>query len=577
MMRDAFAPSAKLVLSTVLPIAALLCAVWVALCPPLHAQDAGNAKSPAPNPPGVTTSSTSAPTASAPPSSVVIAPAAPVGPTLANAVLLYRAGDYEKSSSEYAAIIAANPNSPVAYAGLARVYVKQAKLAGGSGRSEQSYRARTHQSAQPHRARRGLLPVGKIIEAESEFVPIIKSGQAYARAYLGEARVSRASSFYKQAKRLIDVAHELDSGDPEIASFWMNEQSLEERIKAVKDELADPKTTDPKRKAELEQSLAFLNDADNRHGSCQPASNLTSVEIPFVMLLNDPNTYRAVGLKVDVNGTSADLMLDTGSTGILIGRRVAEKVGVTRVASTTIGGIGDRGDQSGYVGHVDSIRVGPLEFRDCYIEVSDRKTTVDDDGLIGADLFHHFLVDLDFSGRKFRLSELPALSDATAQTSPGDSKAAPQLHDRYIAPEMKSYTPVYRFGHSLLIPTRLNDQVTSLFLIDSGSTFNMMSPAAARMVTKVGGDANTTIKGLSGTVKNVYRADQATLTFGHLKQQNQDITAFDTSAISNSVGTEVSGILGFSTLGLLDVKIDYRDGLVDFTFDQQKWCRGKCR
>src|SRR5271167_2843817 len=61
------------------------------------------------------------------------------------------------------------------------------------------------------------------------------------------------------------------------------------------------------------------------------------------------------------------------------------------------------------------------------------------------------------------------------------------------------------------------------------------------------------------------------------KQQNHDSTSFDTSSISNSVETEISGILGFSTLGLLDVNIDYRDGLVDFTFDQQKWCRGACR
>jgi hypothetical protein len=38
------------------------------------------------------------------------------------------------------------------------------------------------------------------------------------------------------------------------------------------------------------------------------------------------------------------------------------------------------------------------------------------------------------------------------------------------------------------------------------------------------------------------------------------------SNISHSVGTEISGTLGFNLLSMLDIKIDYRDGLVDFVY-----------
>lgn len=548
-----------------LSVIAGLTVVQLGLCSALRAQDVSSGKAPASSTVIVTTSDASA-----------TAPALPSGPSLASAVLLYRARDYEKAAGEYNALIAANPNSAIAYSGLARVYLKQVKLADALTVANKAVALEPDNPLSHIALGEVYFRSGKISEAEGEFIPIVKSGRAFARAFLGEARASWASSYYRQGKRLIDIAHTLDPGDPDIVDFWMNTESNSDRIKAIKEELADSTNPDPKRREELEQALEFLNDAQTRNSSCRLASKITSVEMPFAMLLNDPNTYRAVGLKVDINGSSATLMVDTGATGILVGRRVAEKAGVTHVAKTSIGGIGDRGDQSGYIGHVDSIRIGGVEFRDCYIEVSDRKTTVGDDGLVGADLFHNFLVDLDFSGRKFRLSPLPARADVGAPSSRTDSQDAPDLHDRYIAPEMKSYSAVYRFGHNLLVPTRLNSSVTSLFLIDSGSTFNMISPEAARGVTKVASDSNTTVKGLSGSVKNVYRADQATLTFGHLRQQNQDITAFDTSALSNSMGTEVSGILGFSTLGLLDVKIDYRDGLVDFTFDQQKWCKGKC-
>jgi hypothetical protein len=37
-----------------------------------------------------------------------------------------------------------------------------------------------------------------------------------------------------------------------------------------------------------------------------------------------------------------------------------------------------------------------------------------------------------------------------------------------------------------------------------------------------------------------------------------------------SVGTEISGALGFATLNLLELKIDYRDGLVDLSYDPNR-------
>jgi hypothetical protein len=97
------------------------------------------------------------------------------------------------------------------------------------------------------------------------------------------------------------------------------------------------------------------------------------------------------------------------------------------------------------------------------------------------------------------------------------------------------------------------------------------APAAAREVTKVHGDSSITIKGLSGNVKKVYSADKAILQFGHLRQENQDMVAIDFTRISDNIGTEISGTLGFTLLRFLDIKIDYRDGLVDFEYDRKRW------
>ena len=264
------------------------------------------------------------------------------------------------------------------------------------------------------------------------------------------------------------------------------------------------------------------------------------------------------------NGTPAHLLLDTGAGGILIDHKLAEKAGVEHVVESSIRGIGDKGAVGSYVGHVDKIQIGDIEFQDCNIQVADQSSVIGSEGLIGAVVFSRFLVDLDMRDRKLRLSELPArpneaATEAALESGQGRTRT-PRFSDRYIAPEMKSYTPVFRFNHMLLIPTKLNDSVTKLFLIDTGAFNNIVSPDAAREVTQVSDDPRMHVKGISGNVNNVYSGDELTLTFSNMRQKNQDIVAVDMKGLSDGAGTEISGTLGFAMLRMLDIKIDYRDG-----------------
>src|SRR5437660_1062807 len=146
-----------------------------------------------------------------------------------------------------------------------------------------------------------------------------------------------------------------------------------------------------------------------------------------------------------------------------------------------------------------------------------------------------------------------------------------RFRDRIIPPELKDFTIVYRFNHMLLIPTRINELPSKLFLIDTGAFSDTISPAAAREATNVRSDSNIRVKGLNGSVKDVFTADELTLTFSHFKQPARDMVAFDTSGISRSTGTEISGTLGFAMLYQMDLKIDYRDGIVDFIYNPNRF------
>jgi hypothetical protein len=72
----------------------------------------------------------------------------------------------------------------------------------------------------------------------------------------------------------------------------------------------------------------------------------------------------------------------------------------------------------------------------------------------------------------------PPLATKQNQPTPHSQFHLQVPQDRYIAPEMQSYTRIYRFGHDLLIPTSIGKVPNKLFLMDTGAMFNFISPAA---------------------------------------------------------------------------------------------------
>ena len=91
------------------------------------------------------------------------------------------------------------------------------------------------------------------------------------------------------------------------------------------------------------------------------------------------------------------------------------------------------------------------------MEVSEKRSIIGDDGLIGADVFSDYLITIDFLWQKLKLQELPrrpgdpegeaTLVSRDTADDEGASRHAPQ--DRYVSPDMQAYTKVFRFGHEL--------------------------------------------------------------------------------------------------------------------------------
>ena len=530
---------------------------------------------------------------------------APDKSELAAADQLYRSGKFAEAADKYQAILTADDTLVPAQSGLIHALLRQQKIDEASRAADKALAAQPNSAALFAAMGDVQFRLAEMPEAEKSYLKALKVDPKELHAYLGLARLHNAFSLRRRAYDELKAAYSLAPNDPDVQRLWFDRLGRRERIAAIETYLAGAHPDDPEETEYLQHYLAFLKaTVDQPIHTCKLISKIEQTDTNLERMLRDPRHISGYGLVVKLNDHNDRLLLDTGASGILIGRKSAEKAGLKRISAVRYQGIGDKGAQGGYLALADRIRVGELEFTDCVVHVAERRSLADEDGLVGADVFSSYLIDIDFPSEKLRLSPLPKRPDdtvaPTALNSEGESRSnpddksggpsdqraesagdtsksantAPAPHlprDRYVAPEMKDWTPVFRFGHELLITTLVNNSKPMLFLIDTGSGVNFLSTRAGHEVTKISSDANVHVKGLSGTVNDVYRADNATLQFGRFAQKNQNIVTLDLSNLSKHTGTEVSGILGFQLLHMLQVKIDYRDGLVDFAYDPKRW------
>ena len=479
--------------------------------------------------------------------------------------------DYDRAVVLYQAQLQQKPNDPTLIAGLAEVLLRQQKVAEAEDLVQKAL-AQAPQSAVL------MVALGEVQYragtpwlASATVDASIKLDPCNPQARLLSARLLRLNSYYATAAKEIATAHALDPTNPRIRSRWLETLPMKERIAELEAYLASANGEDPETLRRLQFYLAFLKQqAIEPHKACRLVSATDTAEIPFVNLMRDATHIRAFGLDVKLNDHDARLQIDTGASGLLISRSVADHAGLKQFSATEVGGIGSQGRKDAYTTFADDIKIGSLEFKDCTVEVVGKGSVADSDGLIGMDVLSHFLVTLDYPMRKLLLAPLPprpndtsglkptletrgnANQDESADTAaaaPAPKPAAHGPYDRYIAPEMKDWTHVYRIGHDLLLPASLNNSPLKLFIVDTGAFATTVNPEVAREVTKVHSENNITVHGISGKVDKVYTADNITFRFANISQQVQEVVAFSTSTVSKNLNMEVAGFIGYHCTG----------------------------
>ena len=402
--------------------------------------------------------------------------------------------------------------------------------------------------------------------AEAAYKKALDADPKCARAHLGAGNLLATQCLRRSARSEIETAYELDPDDPDVLLAWARTrraptqeiEGLERYLRLVTDE-------DPKLLGQMRNELDLARQLNGR-----PTYVVTSKAASYrikLLLLYDPLHLRKVGLLVSFNGGKPRrLQLDTGGYGILLNPRAAQAAGIKGLSASTIRGVGDEGEKSGYFGLAESVRIGDLELRDCTVRFAGKSLVHDADGLIGTDVFRTFLIRLDLPNM---MLELAPLLETRAITAPQVSQQELDDSDRETLVAAAGLETFRSWRHLMLVRTTVNDSAMGHFVVDTGGFADLISLDLLKKASGSVMKSRMGVVGLSGQVKDVYSGHEILLRFGRFHQRDPDILSIDLKKLSKDTGVEVGGVLGLPLLRVFTTTINYRDGVVKFEYQKK--------
>lgn len=483
--------------------------------------------------------------------SCVFAQAEPV-----DALAVYRAADYKTAIPLLQAAAVKTPPDPVIHAALLSALVYEGRVDDAADLAAQE--ALSFPDSPEVMAARGEFAfyMGDMPEAEKLWVAAANLKNTTARAYFGLSRLYKAASMYRSARLRCMLAHEMDPDDALITRTWLDyltPQKTKELLPPFA--AAHPwlyhnyqmyVTTHDIVEGDLNQRKAF-----------ELIGEPKEEEVRLYELHDSPTRVRGVGVEFAIGDAHPmRLLLDTGASGILLSQATIDRAGLEHLGSTETHGIGDKGSRTGFVSVSNECHIGPLHYKACVVEALNGKGRVagDEDGLIGTDVFSDYLIQLDFQKHLLHLRPQPP------------RPPNPQGYDREKGPAQNGFTPVFRFGHFLMVSTRLNGKTSGLFLLDTGSSGSLVDSTFARLSTKIHNDDYMRMRGISGEVKHVFEADKALIEFSVYRQRNIGLNAINLNNSPEHSEVRMDGILGMPVLAMFRLTLDYRNGLVKFDY-----------
>jgi tetratricopeptide (TPR) repeat protein len=467
---------------------------------------------------------------------------------------------FENASSLYSNLLEEQPELSDAWYGLVRAEIAAHHSAKAYSAAEQALAKAPQTAGAETAAGLAMFRRGNLSKAELHFRAALSINPDYPGALRGLASMYSAVSKPKTARDFLLRAYRQSPDDPGLMVAYANTLKGPEHIAALEAALA-------KIDSATEQARNLrVHIANDRAIGDRKLSRLVSpyesTRIKLSLILDGATHPRGLALKLVLNQKeTVRLMLDTGASGISVSPKLAEKAGLQMISGEALyaKGIGDKTPSSQISYLASEVRAGDVVFADYPVSVFRSAQSADFDGLIGADVFARFLVKIDFPKMELSLEPRPRDTAINDETGPVDAgNPAP------------GFSRVYRFGDHLAVPTTIEGGRpgvhSALFLLDSGSSANLIDTETAKESTSVSSDSRIIVKGIQGNVDKTSLATQVSLVFAGFRHDNPGLIAISLEKLGDSMGVGFGGILGMPVLANLTVPIDYREGTVKMEY-----------
>ncbi|HTW80432.1 MAG TPA: aspartyl protease family protein [Terracidiphilus sp.] len=457
------------------------------------------------------------------------------------AATAYSDARYADAEGLYRQALAQSPQDPELSAALVRTLLHEDKVSQASSQASTALAANPHAASALTAEAEVELRQGQPWLAKEALDAVIAAEPCYARAHLIRSRALRIDSMYASERVEIQKAYDIDPTDPDIQNAWQRVVSPAQEIEGVEQGLQTTKNVDPdirKRAEDTVHSLMPLLSENSQ--TCQILPTVPSATLPMEPAFADVKHIDGYRLEAEFPVSKAKLIVDTAASGVYISKALAQQNGLQQGAD----------DPPGTV-RVDTVRIGPLEFHNCLVGVSDAPFAGKADGFIGTDMFAQWMVTLNYRLARLSLAPLP----------PQTGLLPP---DRSTSPELAGFTPVYHRRQYLLVPLRFGNQSRKLFILATGMRFSAMTSEAAHSLSRMTVNFTNTEQTAQGTRVQFYR-EVFDFQLANLQQIHQGhILELDPSVMERNAGFEIAGMLGLDVLQPLTLQLDYRDGLVKF-------------
>ncbi len=457
------------------------------------------------------------------------------------AELAYGEGRYQRAEDLYGQQLAAHPGDLDLSAGLVKTWLHEGEVEQASAQVNRVLASAPHSAVALTMLAEVQLHQGQPWLALETLKEAERADPCNARVHYVRSRALRIDSMYASERAEVQAAYDIDPTDPDIRHAWLSTVSIAREVEGIDSSLKTMQNLDAETKQKALDSIhSMLPMLSENNRTCEVLPTEEAAGMVLQPSYADAKHVEGYKIEVQFPKSKAKLQIDTAASGMFVSRALAEANGLEYAAGAPPGTV-----------HVDRVQIGPLEFHDCTVGVSDTPFAGKGDGFISTDMFAQYLITLDNAAGKLTLSPLPA----QAGVVPGD---------RVVPAGLEDYTPVYHRKQFLLVPVDVNRKGRRLFALDSGIRLSSMAPSIAHAVSTTKVNFTNPIQTVSGSTLQVYR-DNFDFAFARQTVDRQGhILEMDPSAIGRATGVEVGGLLGFDMLHSMIMHLDYRDGLVKF-------------